>query len=244
MEYKNTLKDYLTQEEIKKTKRNYKLSYKIQKSKSGRRSFIKKFFETDSSLIKNSRIFKKDIILKKERRIKNSLKNASLIKHYLERDEYTDNPREMSADKISEYLCVNYVNNSTINKNKLINDLVVFKSYKNYLEIEVDNDKAFWEFIFKYYTMTIAIVTIFLAFLAVPPERIQGTGLEIWLQFKLELIKDDFNIVKYISRLILFYFVSVLIGYLVTTDRKSDSNRLKTVNNVINTLEAIKESLF
>lgn len=244
MDYKNTLKDYLTQEEIKKTKRNYKLSYKIQKSKSGKHSFIKNFFETDSILIKSNKRLKKDIILKKEGCIKNLLKNTLLIKNYLERYEYTDNPREMSVDKISEYLRVNYVNNSTINKNKLINDLVVFKSYKSYLEIEVDNDKAFWEFIFKYYTMTFAIVTIFLAFLAVSPERIQGTGLELWLEYKLEQIKDDFNIVNYISILILFYLTSVPIGHLVTTDRKSDSNRLKTVNNVINTLEALKESLF
>lgn len=244
MEYKNTLKDYLTQEEIKKTKRNYKLSYKIQKSKSDRHSFIKKFFETDSILIKSNKRLKKDIIIKKEGCTKNLLKNTLLIKKYLERYEYTDNPREMSVDKISEYLHVNYVNNSTINKNKLINDLVVFKSYKNYLEIEVDNDKYFWEFIFKYYTMTLAMVTIFLAFLSVSPERTQGTGLELWIQYKLEQINDGLNIVIFISCLILFYLVSVPIGHLIATDRKSDSNRLKTVNNVINTLEAIKESLF
>lgn len=244
MEYKNTLKDYLMQEEIKKTKRNYKLSYRIQQPKSRIRSSIKSFFEKDSTLIKKNRFLKKDIIFKKEGCIKNLLKKAPLIKHYLKRYEYTDNPREMSTDKISEYLCVNYVNNSTINKNKLINDLVVFKSYKSYLEIEVDNDKSFWEFIFKYYTMTLAMVTIFLAFLSVSPERTQGTGLELWIQSKLEQINDGLNIVIFISCLILFYLVSVPIGHLIATDRKSDSNRLKTVNNVINTLEAIKESLF
>ncbi|MDU1580050.1 hypothetical protein [Finegoldia magna] len=100
----------------------------------------------------------------------------------------------------------------------LINDINVFKSYRDDVDINVRKESDFNQFL----TILIAIITILV-----------------------NIFKIDITC-KIIKCLIAALMLIILVDYVyfrIKTGRLSESNKLKVINNVIYTLEAIKEDM-
>lgn len=219
MEYRNILKEMFIIVEEKDNRNSYRISNKYEKR-------INKL-KTDSEFLNVIFLFVKfpilflkelfklifDVILWV---IKILLKLTCKVFKITEYSSSEDilNPRYMLIEDMEDYLKSNYLGKEFIKKDKIINDLVIFKSYRDELEINIRNENILNEFL----SNTIAV---FIGMLS------------------LIIVSNKIAVV-----VILFFYIffrSVLLA--VTTGKKSDSSRLKTINKIIHTLEAIKENL-
>lgn len=131
------------------------------------------------------------------------------------------------------YLRDNYLNNKDdIEPTKLSNDLITFKTYRDQLVFEQQNYSLFEKFL----TTTIAIVPILIA---------TGFG---FLNFKdvkdKKLTASIFNNILYAIKVLLIIYVIYIIFYTLRISNNSKLNSLKVINNVIYTLETIKEDMY
>ena len=159
-----------------------------------------------------------DIILKI---VKFIFKNFSEYNRIIDKSYGTDitGPNQMSIDEIEEYIKSNYINNIIIEKNKLINDLVIFKTYRDELNLIIENQNFF-----------VNILAVILAITAIA--------------FSSGFNQESNGIVLAIIILIITLIILVFWTYMYYRERKkSDFNKLKTINNVVYILEAIKDNL-
>lgn len=192
---------------------NYKLSYEV----------IKK----GPKYLSNSIFI--NLIFKIFSRIGKSIKSATrkifkfldYVKASSERIEIS-NINELNINQIKFYLHRNYYEKlntpKEIDRDKLLNDLVVFKAYKEDLELNIKNNNLFIVFI----TIFLNIISIFV-----------NVGIA------LKNLNDE--TLAGIFFLIIFVLVFSLIWTNITTGKKSNSSKLKVVNYGIYMLEAIKE---
>lgn len=131
--------------------------------------------------------------------------------------EEISNLRYMNIKEIQEYINSNYVNKSYIGKEKLINDLVAFKSYKDELDLIVENQNSF-------FSILALLLTILAIAASLGYENLSdGTALAIFV---------------ILAVLVLLIFITYMN---FRENKKSDFNKLKVVNNAIHVLEAIKD---
>lgn len=121
--------------------------------------------------------------------------------------------------EILKYINDYYINEKELKKEDLMNDLIAFKTYKDELELIVENQNVFF-----------SVLALLLALLAI------ATSL------KSERLSDGIALVIFIILLVL---IGLIFGaYLIFRENKeSDFNKLKVVNNAIHILEDIKEDM-
>lgn len=122
----------------------------------------------------------------------------------------------LKKDEIINYVNDYYFRNNQIDYDNLINDINVYKSYRDDVDINVRKENDFGQFL----TIIIAIIAILVSI----------------IKFNNDIIKD----------LILALILLALAYYLyfwATTGSHSEAYKLKVINNVIYTLEAIKEDM-
>lgn len=115
----------------------------------------------------------------------------------------------------------------------MINDINVFKSYRDDVDINVRKENDFYQFL----TIAIAIISILASNFKVDNiDKIIKDRLIYDLIIKVLFIKDIF--------IALIPFALAGYAYFMFTNvSHSESNKLKVINNVIYTLEAIKEDM-
>lgn len=121
----------------------------------------------------------------------------------------------LKKDEIINYVDEYYFRKNQIDYDNLINDINVFKSYRDDVDINVRKQNDFGQFVM----MVIAIITVLVS-----------------------IIKFHNLIIDLILTLMLLA-IAYLVHFLTTTCSHSESNKLKVINNVIYTLEAIKEDM-
>ena len=121
----------------------------------------------------------------------------------------------LKKDEIINYVNEYYFRKNEIDYDNLINDINVFKSYRDDVDINVRKEND----IKRLFTILIAIVTIFTS-------NLKGVN------------ADE---IKFIYFLIVAVVVSIY--SLDINGSHSDAYKLKVINNVIYTLEAIKEDM-
>ena len=143
------------------------------------------------------------------------------------------NINSLNIEQIKDYIYNNYYvkfkSCKTIKRDKLLKDLVVFKTYKEDLEIKIKNDSLIKDI----FTLFISILGIYVSITSI----LQKIGTN-----KLEIANNGETIVFIGFAPIIILIFSVIWAY-ISTDKKSDSSRLKVVNYGIHTLEAIKEEM-
>lgn len=152
-----------------------------------------------------------------------------------------NNPSDMTISQFSDYITENYTKKNTIEKVELINDLVVFKSYKAYLEEFVKKDASFSNFISEISNLFIGLTAVIIAM-----------GKDEYTVTKDSTIKNVCFIVKskqpkdFIDLFYLFLFLMFirLVIYFMRVSKHDNSEKLKTVNNAIYILEALKEEVY
>lgn len=154
-------------------------------------------------------------------------------------------PTEMDNEDIICYIQKKYLNQLYIEKDMLINDLVIFKTYRDNLEIETENDKDFP-------ILLSTFLTVYIAFLSM---EIADKTIYLEEFFKLKeankdttaisnkLSKTSGNILAIIS-VILIISVIVVSFLSFRNGRKSKRNKLKTLNDAIYILEAIRDDIY
>ncbi len=137
-------------------------------------------------------------------------------------------------EKVLEYVQKYYINNNNIIEENLINDLNTLKTYRDDIQQEITM-KSFIEIIWSVVvTIVPVLIAIYIGYIA--------------LKDDIEIQKDDFLnfIVKNINiALWLLLFISAVYLALSIYERYklSKSYKLKYINNVIYTLETIKEDM-
>lgn len=121
----------------------------------------------------------------------------------------------LKKDEIINYVDEYYFRKNEIDYDNLINDINVFKSYRDHIDINVRKEND----IKRLFTIVIAIITIFTS-------NLKGD------------IADEF---KFIYFIIVAAMVSIY--SLDINGSHSEAYKLKVINNVIYTLEAIKEDM-
>ena len=143
------------------------------------------------------------------------------------------NINRLNIDQIKDYIYKNYYGKlnkpEEIDRDKLLNDLVVFKAYKEDLEINIKNDSLIKDI----FTLFISVLGIYVSI----PSILQEIGTN-----RLETANNGDTIIL-IGFATIFIVVFSVIWVFIRTDKKSDSSRLKVVNYGIYTLEAIKEEM-
>lgn len=210
---------------------NYKLGfdYEVKKNKYKYNSLIKKFI-----------VFVISVIKKVFNMIKKFFKYVipDIFINLYDAKKYSDtitliNINRLNIDQIKDYIYKNYYGKfnklQEIERDKLLNDLVVFKAYKEDLEINIKNDSLIKDI----FTLFISVLGIYVSI----PSILQEIGTN-----RLETANNGDTIIL-IGFATIFIVVFSVIWVFIRTDKKSDSSRLKVVNYGIYTLEAIKEEM-
>ena len=146
----------------------------------------------------------------------------------------------LTREEILRYINDNYINDKEFKKEDLINDLIAFKTYKDYVEEIVAKD----DILEKLFSVFINVLSIFTAFkigmLQIQSQMISGKAVE-----------DDFSIIEILLQKRLLPLNILVLGslviyfsiFLIRYGNKSESSKLKTLNNAIYILEAIKEDM-
>lgn len=135
------------------------------------------------------------------------------------------------TDEILEYVTVNYTdskNFKNINKEKLVEDLISFKTYK--VDIEVSSQSV--DRITGFLSILATSVSIILAYLLAALEH--STGQDSGF-----IVRNIIFLILIIILIVLFYSPVVVSIFL----RNSKHNKLKVINHAIYILEAIKEDI-
>lgn len=157
------------------------------------------------------------------------------------------NPRDMRINEIEDYINSHYVDQEYIDKTKITNDLVIFKTYRDDLKIDTENDG-------KFPNLLSIIMTVYIAFLSLEiadrsnyfselfrlKEKKADNSMIAEMSEKIHQVSG--NILVIISIIILISLFTLLFS-VIRTGKRSKTNRLKVVNNVVYILEAIKENL-
>ncbi|MDU4045335.1 MAG: hypothetical protein E7H35_00235 [Peptoniphilus harei] len=157
------------------------------------------------------------------------------------------NPRYMRIKEIEDYINSHYVDQEYIDKTKITNDLVIFKTYRDDLKIDTENDGKFPNLLSTFMTVYIAFLSLeiadksnYFAELSRLKEKKVDNSVIAEMSEKIHQISG--NILVIISIIILISLFTLLFS-VIRTGKRSNTNRLKVVNNVIYILESIKENL-
>lgn len=147
--------------------------------------------------------------------------------------------RYFDKNFLLSYLSDNYLNNKEdIEPTKLSNDLITFKTYRDDVDINVRKQNDFYQFL----TIAIAIISILASnFIGDNTDKIIKELFSKELFIKYLFIKYQF--IKAIFIVIIIFVLVGFVHYLTTTCSHSEAYKLKVINNVIYTLEAIKEDM-
>lgn len=131
------------------------------------------------------------------------------------------NTRKISNAGLTEYIKINYLEKDEIDRGKLVNDLVVFKTYKYNIQSYIDDDNYFLNVL----AVQISVLSILFVLLSLDEE----SG-------------------KYVYIICTFLFSAMGFNWKLYYDNRikkdSDFNRIKTVDNIVNILEALNNDLY
>lgn len=131
----------------------------------------------------------------------------------------TKNLKKFNRLEILEYINNNYINDEELKKEDLINDLIAFRSYKEELDLVVENQNDFF-----------SVLSLLLAICAIA----YSGGHEYLTDC------EAFKIFVILIALTLLIFGTYMN---FRENKNSDFNKLKVLNNAIHVLEALKEEI-
>lgn len=142
------------------------------------------------------------------------LKGENEVWYSLSCDE--EKHRYFDKNFLLSYLRDKYLNNKKdIGPTNLSNDLITFKTYRDDVDINVRKQNDFYQFL----TIVIGIITILVTIINI----------------------NNTDKIKFIA--LIPFALAVLAYFVTTTGSHSEAYKLKVINNVIYTLEAIKEDM-
>lgn len=146
----------------------------------------------------------------------------------------------LSREEILRYINDNYINDNDFEKKNLINDLIAFKTYREYVKEIVAKEDILEKFLSVYINILSIFTALTIGMLQIQSQMISG-----------KTVEDDFSIIKILfekriaplSILIFGCIVFYFCNFLIRHGKRSESSKLKIVNNAIYILEAIKEDM-
>lgn len=133
---------------------------------------------------------------------------------------------------ILKYVNVHYLENDNIIEENLLNDLITFKTYRSQVEEYIAKGEIFQNILNLYFT----VISIFISFnfgvLSIKKD------LNATLFFK--MMKNNTTI---FTLVVLLFIFSIFLAF-TRTSKKSQSSKLKFIDNAIYTLETIKEDKY
>lgn len=138
---------------------------------------------------------------------------------FLSDDGSSQDPNDLSIEKIISYISYHYIEENIFEyKGHIINDLVVFKTYRDELNLMVENHVFF-----------VNILAILVAFLTIA--------------YTVENVINEKQIICLNFLIFLLIIITCFFYWHYRERKKSDFNKLKTINNVIYILEALKDEM-
>lgn len=147
-------------------------------------------------------------------------------------------PQEMSIKEIKQYIQDNYVNAEEINKYELINDLNIFKTLREVITIKDNSHKFLVDTVSFIITILAIALAVAVGFLSVEDNVVSLKFCDVN-----EFYKTNMNFVLNIIRMLPEIGAIYIFLYYMAVGKKFGLNKLKTINHVIFTLEAIEDNL-
>ena len=189
--------------------------------KSDLKKNLKTISITEIEVLSRLKIFKSECFNKIEKFFKDKKFNIFIsdICYELSYDKDKD-LKKIDGQEMLNYINDYYINGVDLEIDKFINDLITFKTYKDELDLIVENKNAFY-----------SVLAVLLALLAIATSVKSGR------------IPDKIAVIIYI---ILFVLIVLIFGEYIylRVNKKSNFNKLKVVNNVIYFLEAIRDDYY
>lgn len=153
--------------------------------------------------------------------------------------ELKSDPQEMSLEEIRNYVNKYYIHASYVNIYELINDLNIFKSYKE--EIKIENE------IKQICRDTIASILTIMAIFSAVAVGFLSVDKGVLAKFRKHVYNFYGTNFKFIFRM-MWILTACIVAYLIflywNVNKKSGFNRLKTLNYTILTLESIRDDIY
>lgn len=185
-------------------------------------------------------LFEKTKILKREKQKQDRIYHLSYKIKSSKSKKMTNNPRDLSYKDIYVYARKFYVEKNYVDRRKLENDLIIFKTLKEDLEISINKDI----FLVNCFSILTAVFAVMAAIDTNKPRIFTGK-LNIGKHFRMYIIEQKSKSDTFVIIGLYSLFTILLIGYLLSLwgSKSYFPNKIKSVNHVIFTLEAIKENL-
>ena len=147
-------------------------------------------------------------------------------------------PQEMNIKEIKEYIEDNYVNADFVNKYELINDLNIFKSLREEIKIKDNSHKFLVDTVSFLITILAIALAVAVGFLSVEDKvvSLKFCDVEKFYKTNMNFVLSTIKMLPEIGALYIFL-------YYMAVGKNFGLNKLKTINHVIFTLEAIEENL-
>lgn len=188
----------------------------------------------------NKVLFEKFKFLNIEKTKQDRIYSLSYKIKSIKNNKITNNPREMSFEDFYKYVEDFYVDDYYIYRGNIENDLVVFKTYKADMEISLTKDI----FLVNCFSILIAVYAIMVAMSSNKTRAFIGKFKQAGL-FKMFLreIENNNDLFKVAGAFTLMSILFVAFLIAIWNSKTYYPNRIKSVNNVIFTLEAIRKNV-
>lgn len=145
----------------------------------------------------------------------------------------------LSREEILRYINDNYINDDQFKKKDLINDLIAFKTYRDYVEENVTKDDIFEKFLSVFISILSIFAAVKIGMLQIESQILSGKNGGDNSSIINTILEESIPLGMLVLGFIIIYFLI----YLTRVGKRSEPSKLKIVNNVIYILEAIKEDM-
>lgn len=164
---------------------------------------------------------------------------SSFFEEFIESDSYSKkDPQEMDIVEMRDYVKKNYVCASYIDKAKLINDLNIFKTYRDNIMIDIETDKMFSDLLTNIITIFSITIAVAVGYLSVSNEVSDILGL------KESFYRDNYNFSLWSLISLAPIAIVLFSSYLIKINKNSKLNKQRTINNIVIILESIRDDIY
>ena len=149
---------------------------------------------------------------------------------------------------VVNYINLNYINDNRFEKKELINDLITFKTYRDYIKKNITIQDILEKFLAIAITVDSILVAVFVGFFQSKEDLIKeykrkGFTEEVISDFIDKYFKKLGEDYSWTLKVLLFLFLVYFIFLVIRSCKKSEVHKLIVFNNAIYVLEAIKEDM-
>lgn len=164
---------------------------------------------------------------------------SSFFEELIGSDSYSKkDPQEMNIVEMRNYVKKNYVCASYIDKSRLINDLNIFKTYRDNILIDIESDKMFSDLLTNIITIFSISIAVAVGYLSVSNEASDILGLKKYFY------SSNYRYSLWSLIILTLFAIGLFVSYFIKINESSKLNKQRTINNIVIILESIRDDIY